>query len=298
MTSFLLVLAIVELIALPFSISMATAFMRLGQENSRAHAILGAGYILAILVVFGWLGAAIAWPLFRLSPNWSAIMSVYHDWQALNAAMLALGAGLMAFTATQLSVLQRRENERRVAQAMLPKALNSLWNYLEQSVKYFGEVYQLAEEAKWAAPLKPKLILPTPTSEHDEVFLANLGLAPDSVRWQIQMVMSELQIFEARTSNFLDTLNTGTPKYVGMHARRHLTDLAITKARVGRLFAYGRLNAEFNSAAFTEKDLKEQLGLDLPTIDDMPELLKTLPGAARKANSSVPYPTLKSAEPE
>ncbi len=231
-------------------------------------------------------------------PDWDAVLTVYFDWQTLNASMIALGAGLMVFTATQLDAIERTAIARRVAQARLPKALSSLWEYFDNSIEFFGEVYQRAEEATGIVRIEPKLALPDPTSEHEEIFAENLGVAPENVCWQLQMVMSELQIFEVNARKTEEMLAKGVPKYIALHACKRLADLAIIKARVGRLFGYGRLEAAFNSAAFTESDLKEQLALVLPTVSDLPKLLAALPGAAKKANSEKPYETRKTAEPK
>ena len=241
--------------------------------------------------LLAWFVSAIVAPLVRAGGNIEMAMETYSTWQTFNAGMLAFAASVLAFAATQ----QRSAGERRArgvaAAAFLTTHLSTLTGYFEEVFGYLKAVREFDPDSGPFYPTGCPGALPTLSSDHHEVFGANIEYGPTDVARRLALVLSELQILGSRLRKLDDEIRAQSIRKSALNTLGldYTIQAAVLSALVNRLFPAGRPGDPTNDGPINSDELvKLILFADHHLVEDEGLRIR-LVRAANRANRRLPF---------
>lgn len=209
-----------------------------------------------------------------------------YRWQTLIAGLIAVAAALIggAFVINQTRE-SRRQHEtllaRRhaAARSVLPLALSGLVDYAEEAANALESLRSTAAGARVRGHAGTPFVPPAIDPANIDRLRDTIEGASTAIADRVAMVISDVQILDARLRSFTSKLRPGSSSIVVVH---NLDDYSINAgtiyARCSELFAYARRETDDAPAAFpTATSLLTSLrllGFDESTHSEMFEMAK------------------------
>lgn len=157
--------------------------------------------VVGVMLVAIYFISMIVYPVIQSSGNWEYIQKVWHRWQSLNAAMIALLITVSAIVTSLVIHQHHKDQEKEERQrnfianaALLPQVLVDLTDYCTRSMDVYVEALKRANEriGVHKEPLET-LTPPLPTS-HIQVFKECIFYADQKVSEKLAYVLKRLQV--------------------------------------------------------------------------------------------------------
>lgn len=193
--------------------------------------------------------------------KWAHVHAVWHDWQTLNAAMLAFLASLIALNISRFRDEKQRERDFLASKAFLPAAFSELSDYFKKSAEFLVSAWN-SEGARVSAPL--------PAESYRSVFLESIRHATPEVGEYLTELLVQLQVHESR----LEELNRRSDSATDRHTLiPYMLALGKLKVLVDRQFDFARGRERFNEQPASWEDFRNaysilDLHLELYAIDE------------------------------
>ena len=309
MVAYLFVFALIGWLAVPLSAPlMANLFKREGIEGLRKR-LIPVGGTAAILALVIWGGASLIWPWIDHRGDWIEVQRTYERWQALNVGMIALTASIVAFFAANLRFSSEERRNKEAAQAFIPEALSALSDYIDGCMQFLDDGYWFSRSRHGGAPTPPRSrrttaglpsgppgMPPLLPEAHRPVFAENFRYAPEVVTKQLKLILADLQIFDSNVRALANAFFTRPNAPHHHNIRSYLLRLAIIKARVDRLYDYGRPGSVYDDRPIDAAELRSKLrvsGVDVDRIDGIGPLFDRYAVRANREDPYAPPPPLQ-----
>jgi len=175
--------------------------------------------------------------------DWNYIHSVWHDWQTLNAGMLALFASIIALTAARINEEKKRQRNFIAAQALLPASLAELSDYFDGCVPLLKEWWSNLDDKKQLNLPCPQNTLPSKIPSDCWETLKNCisHISHDETRKDLALIVKNFQIFNCRMKGtVLSTKGERTSAIFEIHIKERFYELAYLATLVQKAFPFSR----------------------------------------------------------
>ncbi len=234
----------------------------------RRHPIV---FLLLALIVSAYAYSMIIHPIIESRGDWDNVLSVWREWQTLNAAFIALMSSLIAFYAALYADIRKRQRQRIAAISMLSESLSELCSYLESCATITAEAIE--REKNDSDDCRSALSSPMPSrpSLYKESFPKIIMLANKRSGMHFARILSELQVSMTRTERLAYRFSSKRraskqPEYL----ESTLLDIIELRARVNNSFDYSRFESREPDSEVKKEDMTNaalNLGINLDSSE-------------------------------
>lgn len=180
--------------------------------------------------------------------DWEYLQSVWHDWQSINAGILAFLAAVIGLHLTTLRAEKERQQNFFAAKSSLPEALTEFYSYFKSSAKIYREAWNLLTHHPSDPLVKFETYLPHAPDLpilYRDVFKDCIKYAdPDSdVSRYLAEILIRLQVHHSRLTHL--KISETTYSFYNFHEEFHC--LATLSILIDRLLEYSRDTELLNS---------------------------------------------------
>lgn len=225
------------------------------------YGTLAVAYFLCMVVV----------PLFNGHFEWSYLLSVWQDWQTINASMIALTSTVIALNIAKVKEDNERERRFVAAKAFLPHALSELADYCKKCgpvLFRFWEQPELIQRLEVGVDMS----VPTMPEGFKDAFSRCIEQADPAVGQYLAKLLGRLQVHKSRLFSLVENPAGGLRVvYTRESLMTFIYGLASIQVMINKLFEYSRDGSALDGVE-TWDDYRNALANIDVHPDDIPEL--------------------------
>lgn len=221
------------------------------------YGTLAVAYFLCMVVV----------PLFNGHFEWSYLLSVWQDWQTINASMIALTSTVIALNIAKVKEDNERERRFVAARASMPHVLSDLTNYCRKCGPILLQFWENPELRRTGAR-ETTITTPQPPEKYLDILSRCIEHAEPSVGQFLADLLGRLQVLNARLSDLIEPRQTQVRVlYSDQEIVVYIFSLGVIQAMLNKLFDFARDNAPFDARLTVDDCINAYLNVDIHEVD-------------------------------
>ncbi|WP_228025393.1 hypothetical protein [cf. Phormidesmis sp. LEGE 11477] len=249
-------------------------------------------YGVATVVFLLWFVSAVVAPWFLNGFDWMAVQEVWERWQTLNAGMVALTAGVVAFAGSQFWEWRSSLRRQIAARAYMPFVLSELQTYTAQGFELLLELLDRTGPNDRVEPGPLRQSPPELPEGFKNSFQEIIEYGTPNIRQYVSVLLSEIQIMHSRLQALTSSLDR--PDYgrrtllvLRINMLDYIRYLGVISTRVDLLYAYARYEAnDVDPEGMLLENLHNTLSVHNVDVTQIEGLAEMLPPAVERANRS------------
>lgn|GEM_PF-679400 len=209
----------------------------------------------------------VIYPTYYYSLDWTKIQNVWDRWQTLNAAMVALASGLIAFQITVYREEKQRQRNFVAARSFLPEEFSALTTYCKQSTEIYKEAYKKIPSDPLCPSYSATIIetnltttIPTLPQGHKRIFQDCISQADSEVAQYLSYILMRLQVHNSRMVALHEECGPRSSLIVSKrNIFENLFIVSEIQCLINKNFDYVRGVKEFDNSALSCSDHKNAL---------------------------------------